>query len=205
MKIYNYSKETGEFLSASDAFTDPLEQKRTGKDVFLVPAYATKNAPPVAGANEVAVYELENWVIKPDHRGETWFKGYNVPVLIKDIGDPASDGLTAIEPSPPSATIAEVKAEAGRRINKHFPDYAQRNHIARQSELGRIESGIMRDNSGNLIAARTLTTEEIEELAFIKGAWDWISSVRAASSVIAFSPPKIDELETDDRWPADPS
>ena len=105
----------------------------------------------------------------------------------------------------PIATIEEVKSEAGRRINKHFPDYKQRNYIARQSELDRIETGTMRDNSGNLIAARALTTEEIAELVAIKGVWDWILAVRIASAAIEASPPTIDQLVTDNRWPADPS
>ena len=89
----------------------------------------------------------------------------------------------------PDATVEEVKAEAGRRISVYFPDYKQRNYIARQSELDRIETGTMRDNSGNLIAARALTTEEIAELVAIKGVWDWILAVRIASAAIEASPP----------------
>lgn len=111
----------------------------------------------------------------------------------------------AIDEQPKDANIEEVKQEAGRRINALFPDYKQRNYIARQSELDRIETGTMRDGSGNLVAARSLTSEEIAELVAIKGVWDWILSVRIASATIEASPPTIDQLETDSRWPANPS
>lgn len=103
------------------------------------------------------------------------------------------------------ATIEEVKQEAGRRINALFPDYKQRNYIARQSELDRIETGTMRDNNGTTVPARSLTSEEIAELVAIKSVWDWILAVRVASAAIEASPPKTDQLETDNRWPDNPS
>lgn len=105
----------------------------------------------------------------------------------------------------PVSTVLQVKAEARRRIIKIYDEDKQRNYIAREGELGRIESGTMRDDAGNLVAGRLLTAGEIAELVFIRGVWEWIKSVRAASNAIEIDPPKKSELKTDNRWPADPA
>ncbi len=111
------------------------------------------------------------------------------------------DGENVSAPSTPVATIAEVKAEAGRRILEALPTWKQNNFIAKESELLAAENGQLRDSSGVKLPARELTGAEITQLAFIKSAWDWAVSVRAASDLIEISPPLITDLKTDSRWP----
>ncbi len=100
-----------------------------------------------------------------------------------------------------TATIEEVKAEAGRRILEALPTWKQNNFIAKESELLAAENGQLRNSGGVRLAARELTSVEIAQLAYIKSAWDWAVSVRDASDLIEISPPLITDLQTDSRWP----
>lgn len=101
-----------------------------------------------------------------------------------------------------NATLADVKAEAGRRILEKLPAWKQSNLIAREAELIATEGGHLRDSNGVKLPARDLTNDEVGELVHIKTLWDWVKSVRSASGVIEQSPPPIDQLKTDNRWPA---
>lgn len=101
-----------------------------------------------------------------------------------------------------NATLADVKAEAGRRILEKLPAWKQSNLIAREAELIATEGGHLRDSNGVKLPARDLTNDEVGELVHIKTLWDWVKSVRAASGAIEQSPPPIDQLKTDNRWPA---
>jgi len=65
MKIYNYNPDNGEFLSEADARLSPLE-----KDVFLVPANATKLKPKKPSKNKVCVFDDGAWVEVDDYRGK---------------------------------------------------------------------------------------------------------------------------------------
>lgn len=123
MDLYHYSPENGEYLSTTEAFLDPLETERSGSDVYLIPALATTTPPPQASDKEAVVFENGAWVIKPDHRGETWYKAYNEPVVIKEIGNPINDGFTKIEPSKPAPTNEDVNTERERRVNLVVPVY----------------------------------------------------------------------------------
>jgi hypothetical protein len=80
MKIYNRHPKTREFLSATDALPSPLE-----KGVYLIPANASKNAPPPTGEHEIAVHdpETDTWPIHPDYRGTVFYStadGHEVKV-----------------------------------------------------------------------------------------------------------------------------
>jgi hypothetical protein len=69
MDIYNYHPETGEYLSKGAARRDPMESRRRGADVWLVPAHATVIPPPTAGDNEKAIWRNGGWRLVPDFRG----------------------------------------------------------------------------------------------------------------------------------------
>lgn len=56
MNIYNYDKNTKEYLFTSIADADPAETSKQGKFVPLVPAYATLKEIPTYNENEVPVY-----------------------------------------------------------------------------------------------------------------------------------------------------
>lgn len=68
MNLYNYDKNTKEYLSTTLASADPLETKIKGEFVPLVPAYATLLEPPTTGENEVAIFNGKVWEIKKDFR-----------------------------------------------------------------------------------------------------------------------------------------
>ena len=68
MNLYNYDKNTKEYLSTTIASADPMETKIKGEFVPLVPAYATLLEPPKTGENEVAIFNGEAWEIKKDFR-----------------------------------------------------------------------------------------------------------------------------------------
>ena len=68
MNLYNYDKNTKEYLSTTLASADPMESKIKGEFVPLVPAYATLIEPPTTGENEVAIFNGKVWEIKKDFR-----------------------------------------------------------------------------------------------------------------------------------------
>ena len=80
---YIYDAITSEYLYDSKAFLSPLE-----KDNYILPAYATYQKPPSVNDDEVAIYEDDNWVIKPDYRGEYEINLETLEIdTIKYIGD----------------------------------------------------------------------------------------------------------------------
>ena len=64
MNLYNYDKNTKEYLSTTLASADPMETKIRGEFVPLVPACATVIEPPKTGENEVAIFNGKVWEIK---------------------------------------------------------------------------------------------------------------------------------------------
>lgn len=88
MKIYHYSKDTGEFVSDSEARPDPLE-----KDKYLIPANAITEAPPETKSGEVAVYN-GGWTVVENHRGKKVYSTTSDDELeIKELG-PLPEGYT---------------------------------------------------------------------------------------------------------------
>ena len=63
MNLYNYDKNTKEYLSTTLASADPMETKIRGEFVPLVPACATVIEPPKTGENEVAIFNGKDWEI----------------------------------------------------------------------------------------------------------------------------------------------
>ena len=86
MLVYNYDEITKEYIGYEEASLDPEETKKQKKDIYLIPANATSKKPPTVKKNEVAVFE-DNWVIKPDYRGQYMVDDEMQPTEIKDIGD----------------------------------------------------------------------------------------------------------------------
>ena len=72
-----------------------------------------------------------------------------------------------------TAKIAEVKAEANRRILDRMPDFKQRNYIAFNLEMEKKER-----------KGGTLTTEELAMVTFTEGEWEFAKAIRSASNVI---------------------
>jgi len=87
MKIYHYDKINGEAIGVSDARLDPLETKKQGQDVFLIPAKVTIDAPPPVAANEVAVFNGITWDTEEDFRGVVYWLPDRSKHTITKIGE----------------------------------------------------------------------------------------------------------------------
>lgn len=111
MKCYNYSAQSGEYLYSSECQLDPLESKKQGKEVGLLPANATFTPPPAAQAGKVAVWNGTAWELKEDNRGtKYWLPGDNwqtEPREMKDLG-PLPDGALLERPE---KNLEELKAD----------------------------------------------------------------------------------------------
>jgi hypothetical protein len=116
MKIYHYSKKTGEFVSEGDARPDPKEKGR-----FLIPAGATDKKPMPAPPNKTPVYD-NGWSLVDDYRGEVFFDPNGAEKKIETIGkvdpswsktDPkAKEKSDKIEADKRKDELAELKAKA---------------------------------------------------------------------------------------------
>lgn len=101
MDIFHYRHDTGEYIGPGIADENPLDPENP-----IIPAFATYLAPPEGADKKVRVFESGAWKLKPDHRGESWWrvqaKYNNEPQVVVDfIGDPLFRGLTKEEPPAP--------------------------------------------------------------------------------------------------------
>jgi hypothetical protein len=102
MQIYHYDPATGEYIGATEARLSPLDKPED--EVYLVPAHATMNVPPVTGKWQAAVFANSEWSIKPDWRkAELYSTVTGTPVSIKEIGETPAD-IPATEQAPLSDT-----------------------------------------------------------------------------------------------------
>ena len=65
MKLYHYDPITKVYAGETEARLDPLESKKQGKDIFLIPAYATPEAPVEPKQDELVIMDKGNWVCVP--------------------------------------------------------------------------------------------------------------------------------------------
>ena len=89
----------------------------------------------------------------------------------------------------------KIKAIAGEKINSIFPEWKQRNIIARSTELT--------EKKADGIA---LTQPELDELIIIKALWSRVKAIRVASDAIeadltASVDPLSFNIETSINWP----
>lgn len=101
MKIYNYDKQTGEYIGESTASENPLE---IGE--YLIPANATTEAPIVSQEGFVTVFKDGEWTSVDDIRG-TW---YNIreEVVITSL----DDDVSRLTKEPIAYTDEELQAKA---------------------------------------------------------------------------------------------
>lgn len=71
MIIYHYDPTTKEYAGRSDARLDPLESKKQGKDIYLLPAYATIEKPMDVPEGKMQLWNKDRWevadiIIKPE-------------------------------------------------------------------------------------------------------------------------------------------
>lgn len=102
MKIYNYDRETGEYLGSGFADPNPVRE-----DAWLVPANATNEAPPTVATGQAAVFENGAWVVKNDLRGAKWWEADGTAHVIEAIGEDIPANGLSVEPPPPPPTDDE--------------------------------------------------------------------------------------------------
>lgn len=85
-KIYLYDDITKEYIGSRNADLDPEETKRQGKNVPLVPAYATLIKPPVKEDLKTIIFKLNNWEIVDDFRGLYMVNSDMQPQKVVDFG-----------------------------------------------------------------------------------------------------------------------
>lgn len=88
MKIYNYDPQTFIYTFSENADLDPEETKIQGKNVYLLPSYATFLKPPVAKEDEAIVFNVNQWEYVVDYRANYYKVNSNLNVLdITEIGE----------------------------------------------------------------------------------------------------------------------
>ena len=103
--VYNYDPATGEFTSTALADASPLEP---GK--FLLPANATLQAPPQAGAHQVAVFDGKAWTLRKDLRNaELYSTQTGERITVSDIGHNPADATSVARPNAGYAWNAEAQ------------------------------------------------------------------------------------------------
>lgn len=108
-QAYLFDEKTKEYKSEVNAQLDPLESEKAGKDIYLLPANATWEQPPIK-EGYTAVWNGKEWdAVEDNRKKEYWLPEdkYGAPAReMKELG-PLPEGamLTA-----PERTLEEVKA-----------------------------------------------------------------------------------------------
>ena len=108
MIFYGYDEKTKEYTGTQNAFIDPLETKKQGKNVYLVPANATDKKPLEVKENQAVIFNGLEWEIVADYRNKTYYIGTEQHEM-KELGD-LPKGAT-FEPVKPKKTLDELKSE----------------------------------------------------------------------------------------------
>lgn len=108
MIFYTYDEKTKEFTGTQNGFIDPLETKKQGKNVYLVPANATDKKPLKTKENQTVIFNGSDWEIIADYRNKIYYIGTK-KYEMKELGD-LPKGAT-FEPVEPKKTLDELKSD----------------------------------------------------------------------------------------------
>ena len=108
MIFYTYDEKTKELTGTQNAFIDPLETKKQGKNVYLVPANVTDKKPLETKENQAVIFNGSEWEIITDYRGKTYYIGTEKHEM-KELGE-LPKGAT-FDPVEPKKTLSELKAD----------------------------------------------------------------------------------------------
>lgn len=106
MIFYIYDEKTKEYTGTQNAFIDPLETKKRGKNVYLLPRNATYQKPLETKENQAVIFNGSEWELIADYRGKTYYVGTEQHEM-KELGD-LPKGAT-FEPVEPEKTLEELK------------------------------------------------------------------------------------------------
>lgn len=112
MLYYSYKEKTKEYAGTGTAQPDPLESKKQGRHVFLLPANATFAAPPAEKDGFEIVWNGTAWEYVEDNRGtEYWLAGdtWQTPAReMKELGK-LPDGAVLARPKKPLSVLRDEK------------------------------------------------------------------------------------------------
>lgn len=108
-QAYLFDEKTKEYKSEVNAQLDPLESEKAGKDIYLLPANATWEQPPIK-EGYTTVWNGKEWdAVEDNRKKEYWLPEdkYGAPAReMKELG-PLPEGATL---TVPERTLEEVKA-----------------------------------------------------------------------------------------------
>ena len=121
MNVYRYDKKTKEYIETEEAHLDPLETKKQGKNIYLLPANATFTEPPEAQESFARVWNGTAWEQVEDNRGvEYWLPEdiYGTPArVMKELGA-LPEGATTTPPEQTQEEKNQAQAnEAKSKLN----------------------------------------------------------------------------------------
>lgn len=108
MIFYIYDKKTKEYIGTQNGFIDPLETKKQGKKVYLVPANATDKKPLETKENQAVIFNGSEWKIVADYRNKIYYIGTEQHEM-KELGY-LPEGAT-FEPVKSESELSYVKTE----------------------------------------------------------------------------------------------
>ena len=100
---YSFHHETGVYVGSMMMDESPLEP-----DVWLMPANSTLDAPPPAGAGEIAVRAGDVWTLMADQRGQRYWLADGSEHVIGAIGETLPDGALDAPPPPTDQQLADA-------------------------------------------------------------------------------------------------
>ena len=100
--IYHYHPASGEYTGSTQAQMSPLE-----RDVPLIPAHATTQAPPAAGAHQAAVFDAaaQKWQLVPDWRGVQLYSNADGSEVAAELSQTPADCAATDKPRPSEAHV----------------------------------------------------------------------------------------------------
>lgn len=163
MIFYGYDEKTKEYTGTQNAFIDPLETKKQGKKVYLVPANATDKKPLKTKENQAVIFNGSEWEIIADYRNKTYYIGTEQHEM-KELGD-LPKGAT-FEPVAPKKTLDEFKSEKLSEltaITSKFDNQLVNTDMIINSSLGfKVNADLRSQNN-----LRGLITVGIEPVNFV--------------------------------------
>lgn len=127
LKIYHYDPNTLGYLETTKARMSPLD------GVVLVPAHATRIAPPAAENGQVPAFIDGQWALVPNNIGEKFWLPDGTPGVIKRLGDTVPKAALSEPPDLRTEDekredqIRAIKSEAAKRIDQFAPVWKQLN------------------------------------------------------------------------------
>ena len=113
MRIYKYSKTTKEYLGYMEAYLDPLESEKQGREIFVIPPYFTTVAPKFPKEDNAVVFNGTDWEEVEDFRGlKVYDKKTGKEIIITELG-PISEIYQKEKP----VFLEDLRAEKIKEIN----------------------------------------------------------------------------------------